>query len=75
MLEQGDCWDNTVAGSFFGSLKTEPVFSSEYKTREAARRDITDYIEIFYNSRRRHSYLGNVSPKEFEEMQNLQEAA
>ena len=75
MSEQGDCWDNAVAESFFGSLKTERVFFSKYKTREAARRDITDYIEIFYNSRRRHSYLGNVSPKEFEEMQNLQEAA
>ena len=75
MSAQGDCWDNAVAESFFGSLKTERVFFSEYKTREAARRDIVDYIEIFYNSRRRHSYLGNVSPKEFEEMQNLQEAA
>ena len=75
MSEQVDCWDNALAESFFGSLKTERVFFSEYKTREAARRDITDYIEIFYNSRRRHSYLGNVSPKEFEEMQNLQEAA
>ena len=75
MSAQGDCWDNGVAESFFGSLKTERVFFSEYKTREAARRDITDYIEIFYNSRRRHSYLGNVSPKEFEEMQILKEAA
>ena len=63
MSEQGDCWDNAVAESFFGSLKTERVFFSEYKTREAARRDITDYIEMFYNCRRRHSYLGNVSPR------------
>ena len=75
MSRKGDCWDNAVAESFFGSLKTERVFFSEYKTREQARRDIVDYIEMFYNSKRRHSYLGYVSPKEFEEMQILKEAA
>jgi transposase InsO family protein len=75
MSRKGDCWDNAVAESFFGTLKTEQVFFSEYKTREEARRDLVDYIEMFYNSRRRHSYLGNVSPKDFEEMQILKKAA
>jgi len=55
-----------VAESFFGSLKTERVFFENYKTREEAKGDIVDYIEMFYNSKRRHSYLGYVSPKEFE---------
>jgi len=75
MSRKGNCWDNSVAESFFGSLKTERVFFENYKTREEARRDIVDYIEMFYNSRRRHSYLGNVSPREFEEMQLLKKAA
>ncbi len=68
MSGKGDCWDNAVAESFFGSLKTERVFLTEYATREEARRDVMDYIEMYYNSRRRHSYLGYVSPREFEAM-------
>jgi putative transposase len=75
MSRKGNCWDNAVAESFFGSLKTERVFFANYKTREDARKDITDYIEMFYNSRRRHSYLGYVSPREFEELQQLRKAA
>jgi len=54
---------------------SERVFFANYKTRDDARKDIVDYIEMFYNSRRRHSYLGYVSPREFEEMQNLRKAA
>ena len=75
MSRKGDCWDNSVAESFFGSLKTERVFDTRYTTREEARRDIVDYIEMFYNSRRRHSYLGYLSPKEFEEMMAMKKAA
>jgi len=75
MSRKGNCWDNAVAESFFGSLKTERVFFSSYKTREEARRDIVDYIEMFYNSNRRHSYLGYVSPKEFEKLWLLKKAA
>ena len=75
MSRKGNCWDNAVAESFFGSLKTERVFSSNYTTREEARRDIIDYIEMFYNSNRRHSYLGYLSPKEFEELWLLKKAA
>lgn len=75
MSRKGNCWDNSVAESFFGSLKTERVFFSNYITREEARRDIVDYIEMFYNSYRRHSYLGYVSPKEFEKLWLLEKAA
>jgi transposase InsO family protein len=75
MSKKGDCWDNAVAESFFGTLKTERVFFGDYRTRDEARRDIVDYIEMFYNSRRRHSYLGNVSPRRFEEMRQVQKAA
>ncbi len=64
-----------MAESFFGSLKTERVFFSQYQTRDEARRDIVDYIEMFYNSKRLHSYLGYVSPKRFEEMWLLKKAA
>jgi transposase InsO family protein len=66
LSRKGNCWDNAVAESFFGSLKTERVFFLNYTTRDAARKDIVDYIERFYNSRRRHSYLGYMSPKELE---------
>ncbi len=65
MSRKGDCWDNAVAESFFGSLKTERVFGSNYKTREDARRDIFDYIEMFYNCHRRHSFIGNKSPQKW----------
>ncbi|NOY84482.1 MAG: IS3 family transposase [Nitrospirae bacterium] len=56
-----------MSESFFGSLKTERVFCTSYKTRKEARGDIVDCIEIFYNSKRRHSYLGYLSPRAFEE--------
>lgn len=75
MSRKGNCWDNAVAESFFGSLKTERVFFANYKTREDTRKDIIDYIEMFYNSRRRHSYLGYISPREFEKMHQLKKAA
>ena len=75
MSRKGDCWDNAVAESFFGSLKTERVFFTNYNTREEARGDVVDYIEMFYNPKRRHSYLGYLSPKEFEKTWLLKEAA
>jgi transposase InsO family protein len=64
-----------VAESFLGSLKTERVFFTNYTNRDEAGKDIVDYIEMFYNSRRRHSYLGYVSPREFEQMQIPEKAA
>jgi len=66
MSRRGDCWDNSAVESFFASLKKERVYRTTYPTRAAARADIFDYIEAFYNSRRRHSTLGQISPMEFE---------
>ena len=67
MSRRGNCWDNAVAESFFGSLKTERVRKQIYRTRDQARADILDYIEMFFNRSRRHSYLGDVSPEAFEQ--------
>ena len=66
MSRKGDCWDNSVAESFFASLKKERVQWNCYQTRYEAQQDILDYIAMFYNSRRLHSYLGYVSPREYE---------
>jgi putative transposase len=75
MSRKGDCWDNAVVESFFGSLKSERVHWRSYQTREEARADIVDYITMFYNSRRLHSYLGYQSPDEFERNGRLADAA
>ncbi len=66
MSRTGDCWDNAVAESFFATLKGEFVDHERYATRAAAVASIGDYIERFYNTERRHSHLGYVSPIEFE---------
>ena len=66
MSKKGDCWDNAVAESFFGTLKLELVFWEKYITRDQAKRSIVDYIEMFYNCNRRHSYLDYISPMEYE---------
>ncbi|EKJ7416018.1 IS3 family transposase [Escherichia coli] len=64
---RGNCWDNAVAESFFSSLKKERIRKRIYKTRDLARADIFDYIEVFYNRARRHSHLDGVSPEAFEQ--------
>jgi putative transposase len=66
MSRRGNCWDNAVAESFFGSLKKERIKKRIYKNREIATADVADYIESFYNRTRRHSHVGGVSPEEFE---------
>ena len=66
MSRRGNCWDNAVAESFFGSLKKERIKKRIYKNRDLATADISDYIESFYNRTRRHKHLGGVSPEEFE---------
>jgi putative transposase len=66
MSRRGNCWDNAVAESFFSSLKKERVRKRVYKTRDLARADIFDYIEVFYNRTRRHTHLGGISPEAFE---------
>ncbi|EPD5311839.1 MULTISPECIES: IS3 family transposase [Enterobacter cloacae complex] len=67
MSRRGNCWDNAVAESFFSSLKKERIRKRIYKTRDLARADIFDYIEVFYNRARRHSHLGGLSPEAFEQ--------
>jgi putative transposase len=66
MSRRGNCYDNAVAESFFSSLKGERVRGRIYRSRDEARSDVFDYIEFFYNRSRRHSFLGQVSPEEFE---------
>ena len=68
MSRRGNCWDNAVAESFFSSLKKERIKRRIYKTRDMAKADIFDYIEMFYNQSRRHSHLGGVSPEAFEQV-------
>src|SRR5216684_2986129 len=66
MSRKGNCWDNAVAESFFSSLKKERIKKQIYKNRELAVADVAHYIDSFYNSTRRHSHLGGVSPDQFE---------
>jgi putative transposase len=66
MSRRGDCCDNAVAESFFATLKLELVYQVQWPTRTAARTAIFEYLELFYNRRRRHSSLGYRSPAEFE---------
>jgi len=66
MSRRGDCWDNAVAESFFATLKVELLYELPLQTRSATRSAVADYIETFYNVRRRHSSLGYQSPVEFE---------
>lgn len=65
MSGKGDPWDNAVMESFFGTLKTELIHHKHYRTRDEARRDIFEYIEVFYNRVRLHSALGYLSPLQF----------
>jgi len=62
----GQCWDNAPMESFFASLKKELVHHEDYQTRAEARASIIEYIEMFYNPKRRHSSLGYLSPADYE---------
>jgi len=66
MSRKGECLDNAVAESFFGSLKTELVDHEDYHSKQEAKQSLFEYIEVFYNRKRRHSYLGYISPVEYE---------
>jgi len=72
MSGKGNCYDNAITETFFSLLKRELVYLTEFETREQARREIFEYIEIFYNRQRIHSSLGYLSPVEFE-MKNRDE--
>ena len=71
MSRSGNVWDNSVMESFFSSLKTERTARKIYKTRDQLRADVFDYIERFYNPKRRHSTLGYISPADFENQGQL----
>jgi len=66
MSRSGNCYDNAVAESFFGTLKTEHVNQQNYQTRDQAKTSVFEWIEVFYNRQRRHSSLGYLSPEAFE---------
>lgn len=74
MSRRGDCWDNAVTESFFGTLKTELVYRHPWPTRRHAKNAIADYIEAFYNPYRLHSALDYLSPMEFERLHALNSA-
>ncbi len=66
MSRKGECLDNAVAESFFGSLKNELVYHEDYKTRAQAKQSIFEYIEVFYNRKRRHAFLNYMTPVDYE---------
>ena len=66
MSRKGDCWDNSVAERFFSTLKKELVWRTKFETRLMARREIVEFIEVFYNRQRMHSYPGYMSPVDFQ---------
>lgn len=67
MSRKGECLDNAVAESFFGTLKNELVHDEDYKTRSNAQQSIFEYVEVFYNRQRRHAFLNYMTPAEFED--------
>ena len=68
MSGKGNCYDNAVMESFFKTLKVELVYRTRFRTRDEAKRELFDYIEVYYNRKRRHSALGYMTPAEFEKM-------
>jgi len=74
MSRKGNCWDNAPAESFFSTLKMEEVYHKKYRTKEEARQSIFEYIEVFYNRQRSHSFLDFTSPVKYEELR-LQKVA
>lgn len=71
MIRSGNVWDNAAMKSFFSSLKTERTARKMYRSRDEAKADVFDYIERFYNPKRRHSTVGYMSPMEFERQTGL----
>ncbi len=73
MSGKGDCYDNALMESFFGTVKEECVERQNYKTRAEAKTSVFEYLEVFYNRQRRHSSLGYVSPITYERMKGEME--
>jgi transposase InsO family protein len=70
MSSKGNCYDNAPVESFFSTLKRELVYRQSFKTREEAKKNLFEYIEVFYNRQRKHSTLGYLSPLQFENLNN-----
>jgi len=68
MIREGNCYDNAAMESFFHSLKTEWTDHCHYESRSQAKLSIFEYIEMFYNTKRRHSYTNEMAPLQFEEL-------
>lgn len=75
MSRRANCWDNAVAESFFKSLKSESVYGNRFENQQAAKVEIFEYIEIFYNRERLHSSLGYRTPIQMEEKLNIKPVA
>jgi putative transposase len=75
MSRKGNCYDNAVVESFFSTLKQGLVFPQQYLSRQYVKQDIFEYIEVWYNRKRRHSSLGYVSHEEFEHLNQYAVAA
>jgi len=75
MSRKGNCWDNAVAESFFATLKGELADEAEWGTRNEARREIFEFVELYYNAKRRHSTLGQLSPLAFERQYQQERSA
>jgi putative transposase len=72
MSRKGNCWDNAVMERFFGTLKSERTDGTRYATRAAAKADVIDFIEMFYNAKRLHSTLNYVSPSHYEQLNAME---
>ena len=66
MSRKGDCWDNAVAESFFATLKKELVRGALFTDPQSTHSAVFEYIEVFYNRKRKHSFAGGMSPAQFE---------
>ena len=75
MSRKGNCYDNAAMESFFATLKQELVYHRQYQTRKEAMEDIFEYIQVWYNRKRKHSSLGYRSPDQFENKHLFQMAA
>ncbi len=75
MSRRGNCWDNAVMESFFGTLKQELIYDRRYRTRAEARAEVFEYIEVFYNRQRLHSSLGYLSPADYHKKWAQRQAA
>jgi len=69
MSRKGDCYDNAMIESFWGTLKEEGIGQTVYQTREEAKTAVFDYVEVFDNRKRKHSSLGYLSPVDYEKLE------